>query len=125
MRASAFWVAEAATSVPHLRGELEPEELLVRVRIADLGAGPQLDVGEVVAEAQAPFELAHVLAVAGEAAEADDPLALDVGGEPEAARVPVRVVDLGRVVAPQLLQLVAIGGRTVPGGEHVSELEER
>src|ERR1700690_294713 len=118
-------VEGSATLVPHLRRELEAEELLMRLLVDDFRSREQFDFGEIIAGLEPSFELAHVFAVAREPSQLHRALRLQVRSEPEPAGVPVRVVDLGGVVALELLEPVAVGRGTAARGEHVGELEQR
>src|SRR5579864_7665220 len=114
-----------AISVPHLRRELEAKELLVCLGVDDLRAWEELHFGEVVARLETAFELADVFSIAGEPGQPHGACGLQIRGEPEPARIPVRVVDFGGVVTPHLLELVAVGRRAAARGEDVRELEQR
>src|SRR5260370_4157989 len=97
----------------------------MRLPIGNLVSWQELHAAEVLAEFKSSFELAHVLAVSSEAADLNGAVGFLVGCQPKSSRIPVRVVDLVRIVALELLQLVAVGSGSAAPRQHVRNLHTR
>src|SRR6185436_2749816 len=91
-----------ATSVPRLRLQLEADHFELGLGVDFLVGGQELHVGEVGRQREAAGELGDVVGVSGEAFDFHDAIVLLERREPQAFRIPARVVDGGRVVAAEL-----------------------
>src|SRR2546423_2674242 len=97
-----------ATSVPHLRLQLKPDQIDLGIRIGSLAGGQELQIGEVSRQRETTRELRDVVAVASKALDPDDPIRLLESRQPEAFRIPAGVVDGRRVVSSKLREDVRI-----------------
>src|SRR5260370_41846847 len=97
----------------------------MRLPIGNLVSWQELHAAEVLAEFKSSFELAHVLAVSREAADLNGAVGFLVGCQPKSSRIPVRVVDVVRIVALELRELVAVDSGSAARGQHLSKLQKR